>query len=210
MLNLTKLEFIVVDISGKNYLSWILDAQIHLDAMGLEDTVKEENDVSLQDKAKVMIFLRHHISEELKTEYLTERDPLCLWNNLKEKYDHKKTVILPKAPANWQQLRLLDFKIVAEYNSALFKISFTLKLCGDTITDELLLEKTFTTFYASNVHLQQQYRERRFKKYSELISCLLVAEQNNSPVQLDRHRSLKHMLPHPVVVDANVDVVVVV
>ena len=27
--------------------------------------------------------------------------------------------------------------------------------------------------------LQQQYRERGFKKYSELISCLLVAEQNN-------------------------------
>ena len=27
--------------------------------------------------------------------------------------------------------------------------------------------------------LQQQYRERRFIKYSELITCFLVAEQNN-------------------------------
>ena len=27
--------------------------------------------------------------------------------------------------------------------------------------------------------LQQQYREKEFQKYSELISCLLVAEQNN-------------------------------
>ncbi|KAK9755892.1 hypothetical protein RND81_01G057700 [Saponaria officinalis] len=27
--------------------------------------------------------------------------------------------------------------------------------------------------------LQQQYRERQFKTYYELISCLLVAEQNN-------------------------------
>ena len=34
-------------------------------------------------------------------------------------------------------------------------------------------------FHASNVLLQQQYRERRFTKYLELISCLLVAEQNN-------------------------------
>ena len=42
-----------------------------------------------------------------------------------------------------------------------------------------MLEKNFTTFHASNVLLQQQYRERRFTKYSELISCLLVAEQNN-------------------------------
>ena len=34
-------------------------------------------------------------------------------------------------------------------------------------------------FHASNVLLQQQYREHRFTKYSELISCILVAEQNN-------------------------------
>ena len=37
----------------------------------------------------------------------------------------------------------------------------------------------FTTFHASNVLVQQQYREKGFKKYSELIICLLVAEQNN-------------------------------
>ncbi|KAL6313570.1 hypothetical protein AAG906_006937 [Vitis piasezkii] len=76
-------------------------------------------------------------------------------------------------------LRLQDFKIVSEYNSALFKISSQLKLCGEKIIEEDMLEKTFTTFHASNVLLQQQYRERRFTKYSELISCLLVTEQNN-------------------------------
>ncbi|GKC41294.1 hypothetical protein Tco_1059016 [Tanacetum coccineum] len=42
-----------------------------------------------------------------------------------------------------------------------------------------MLEKTFSTFHASNMLLQQQYRERGFKKYHELISVLLVAEQNN-------------------------------
>ncbi|XP_028801225.1 uncharacterized protein LOC114756444 [Neltuma alba] len=42
-----------------------------------------------------------------------------------------------------------------------------------------MLEKTFSTFHASNVLLQQQYREKGFKKYFELISCLLVAKQNN-------------------------------
>ena len=42
-----------------------------------------------------------------------------------------------------------------------------------------MLEKTFFTFHASNVLLQQQYREKGFRKYSELISCLLMAEQNN-------------------------------
>ncbi|KAJ9560554.1 hypothetical protein OSB04_005714 [Centaurea solstitialis] len=52
-------------------------------------------------------------------------------------------------------------------------------MCGEKITDDDMLEKTFSTFHATNVLLQQQYREKGFKKYSELISCLLVAEQNN-------------------------------
>ena len=75
--------------------------------------------------------------------------------------------------------RLQDFKIVSEYNSRLFKISSQLKLCGEKVIEEDMVEKTFTTFHASNVLLQQQYQECRFKKYSELISCLLVVEQNN-------------------------------
>ena len=42
-----------------------------------------------------------------------------------------------------------------------------------------MLEKTFTTFHALNVLMQQQYRERRFTKYYKFISCLLVAKQSN-------------------------------
>ena len=42
-----------------------------------------------------------------------------------------------------------------------------------------MLKKTLIIFHASNVLLQQQYRERRFTKYFELISCFLVAKQNN-------------------------------
>ncbi|KAG6496824.1 hypothetical protein ZIOFF_044696 [Zingiber officinale] len=82
-----------------------------------------------------MIFIRHHLHETLKIEYLTIKDPLELWNNLKEMYSHYKTVILPNARYEWIHLCLQDFK--------------------------------------------SQYREKGFKKYSELITCLLVAEQNN-------------------------------
>ena len=65
-------------ITGKNYLSWILDAEIHLDAMNLGDAIKEENQASLQDRVKVMIFLRHYLHEDLKGEYLTVKDLLTL------------------------------------------------------------------------------------------------------------------------------------
>ena len=107
---------------------------------------------------------------------------------MKERYDHQKTVILPKACYDWLHLRPQDFKSVTDYNSALFKISSQLKLCAEKITDEDMLEKTYTTFHASNVLLQQQYRKHRFTKYSELIACLLVAEQNNE-LLLKNHQS---------------------
>ena len=42
-----------------------------------------------------------------------------------------------------------------------------------------MLEKTFTTFHASNVLLQKEYRDCRSTKFSKLISRFLVAEQNN-------------------------------
>ena len=50
-----------------------------------------------------------------------------------------------------------------------------------------MLEKTYTTFHASNMVLQQHYRERSFIKYSELIACLLVAEQNNELLLKNHH-----------------------
>ena len=78
MTNITKLEFAALDISGKNYLSWILDAEIHLDAMNLGKTIKEGNTISQQDRARALIFLRHHIDEGLKNEYLTIKDLLIL------------------------------------------------------------------------------------------------------------------------------------
>nr|XP_028952688.1 uncharacterized protein LOC103426148 [Malus domestica] len=78
--------------------------------------------------------------------------------------------------------------MVAEYNSAMFRISSQLKLCGETITEGDMLEKTFSTFHTSNVLLQQQYREIGFTNYNQLISVLLVVEQNNK-LQMKNHQS---------------------
>ncbi|CAM8968606.1 unnamed protein product [Rhodiola kirilowii] len=148
-----------------------------------------------------MIFLRHHLHEGLKYEYLTIKDPSILWKELKEMYDHQRTVILPKARYEWHHLRLQDYKSVSEYNSAMFRITSQMKLCGDKITDKEMLETTFSTFHASNMVLQQQYRERGFTKYAELISCLLVAEQNNELLMTNHHSRPTGSAPLP---EANV------
>ena len=56
----------------------MLDAEIHLDVMNLGERIKEENTISSQEKAKIMIFLRHHLHEGLKIEYLIVKDPYKL------------------------------------------------------------------------------------------------------------------------------------
>nr|KYP33884.1 hypothetical protein KK1_045219 [Cajanus cajan] len=66
MSNIVKLEVVAFNIMEKNYLSWILDVEIQLDAIGRKDSIKEGNVVSNQDKAKVIIFLRYHIHKGLK------------------------------------------------------------------------------------------------------------------------------------------------
>ncbi|XP_071933723.1 uncharacterized protein [Coffea arabica] len=137
--------------------------------MGLGNTIVEKNESSNQDHAKAMIFFDHHLDERLKIEYLTVKDPLVFWQDLKERFDHLKLVVLPKVRYDWLHLRQQDFKSVNEYNSAMFRIIFQLSLSGEKVTDKDMLEKIFSTFHVSNMLLQQQYREKGFKKYSELI-----------------------------------------
>nr|XP_016463245.1 PREDICTED: uncharacterized protein LOC107786301 [Nicotiana tabacum] len=131
----------------------VLDVEIHLAAKGLGDTITQGNEASSQDKAKTMIFLRHHLDEGLKVEYLTVKDPLELWTGMKERYDLKATV-LPRARYERMHLGLQDFKT-------------------------------------------QRYREKGFKKYSELISCLLVAKQHNTLLMKNHEAHLTWSAPIP-------------
>ncbi|GAV62392.1 hypothetical protein CFOL_v3_05916, partial [Cephalotus follicularis] len=112
-----------------------------------------------------LIFLRHHIDNGMKYEYLTIENPLELWQKLNDRFEHLKAVVLSKALNDWSQLRFQDFKTDSEYNSTLFKIVSQLNMCLEVITEDILLKKTYRTFHASNVLLQQQYRLHGFKKY---------------------------------------------
>ncbi|XP_038688646.1 uncharacterized protein LOC119987805 [Tripterygium wilfordii] len=186
--NLTKLEFLPLDVSGENYLSWYDDVETHFVASNLSKTIIDGSHESPQDRAKALIFLRRHLHEELKSEYLSIKNPLDLWKNLKERYEHQKCVILLNTQFQWTNMRLQDFKTVREYNYAMFRITTRLKLYGITITENDMLKKTYTTFHPSNMLLMQQYRGKQFTKYAELISCLLLTEQNNE-LLLKNHQS---------------------
>ena len=66
MSNLTKQDFVPLNISRKNDLSWTLDVEIYLEVMSLENTIVENNETSNHDHTNAMIFLRHHLDEGMK------------------------------------------------------------------------------------------------------------------------------------------------
>ncbi|CAL8992342.1 unnamed protein product [Prunus brigantina] len=142
MANLAKLEFAASDISEDNYLSWVMDAKIHLRANGLGKTIVDGSDASPEENAKAMIFLPRHIHEVLKSEYVVVDEPLVLWKALCERY-------IPRARYEWTHLRFQDFKTVSEYNSAMHRITSLMKLCGENISKEDMLEKALSTFHAA-------------------------------------------------------------
>lgn len=76
--------------------------------MGLGNNIKylnPLNEPSNKEKDKAVIFLCHHLDEGLKVEYLTVIGPTDPWNNLTERYDHQKSVILPRACFDWLHLQ---------------------------------------------------------------------------------------------------------
>jgi len=74
-------------VDGKNYLAWAKDVKIKLHDMSLDPTIAKpkagKEEPSKANKAKVFQFLRHHLHPDMKSEYITERDPLVLCESLK-------------------------------------------------------------------------------------------------------------------------------
>ena len=180
MANLNKLDFPALEVSGRNYLKWTQDVKLHLTAKKMKTTIDADNIDGDALRANAMIFIRKHMEEALQVEYLAEENPRALWVALEERFNHQRTIYLPEARHDWSNIRFQDFKSVNEYNSEVCRIRSLLKFCGEELMETDLLEKTFSTFPASCLVLQQQYRERRFTRFSELITTLLLAEKNNN------------------------------
>ena len=91
-----KLEFPILDAAGKNYLDWTQDIQNHLDAQGLLDVIYDEDnrevEVTREMNAKAMILFRRHLSDTMKSEFIAITSPKALWDSLKERFDHQKTI----------------------------------------------------------------------------------------------------------------------
>jgi len=108
-----------------------------------------------------------------------EEDPRALWLALKQRYEQQKAVILLDATHECNHLRIQDFKSANKYNHAMHKLSSKLNFCEKEPSDMEKIEKTLSTMLLAQIVLQQQYRERGFTVYFDLIKTLLQAKRHN-------------------------------
>ncbi|KAL6547779.1 hypothetical protein OROHE_009484 [Orobanche hederae] len=114
MSNLVKLEFNALGISGNNFIPWTLNIKAHVRSMNLTETLNEPNDSTDVDRAKSLIFIRRHLCDSVKDEYLTVKDPKELWKILIDRYGHQKEVQLPALRNQWNTLMFQDYTKVSD------------------------------------------------------------------------------------------------
>jgi len=132
-----------------------------------------------KNKYEALYIIRNHIHPDLKFEYRMEENPRALWNNLKQRYEQQKAIVLPEASHEWNYLHLQDFKTMDEYNHAIHRVSQKLRFCGKEPTELEKIEKTLSTMLPSERILTLSYREKNFTDYALLIQTLRQAEKNH-------------------------------
>jgi hypothetical protein len=82
-----KRDFDALDINGHNYPTWAMDIKIALASRGLVRAIQNPEDplptgvTPLRDEQKysALYIIRHHIHQDLKSEYLEEKSPFTLF-----------------------------------------------------------------------------------------------------------------------------------
>src|SRR5690606_14281738 len=74
-----------------------------------------------------------------------------------------------------------DLDSVDDSNITLLKITYGLELCGEVITDDDMLYKTYLTFDPKDI--VSTHKAKKFTTYNDILSYLLANEQRKHKIQ---------------------------
>ncbi|XP_050379642.1 uncharacterized protein LOC126796985 [Argentina anserina] len=143
----------------------------------------KKDEPSAKTKANALMFLRQHIDQSLVWEYLQLKTPKELWDALKGHFRNIHDTLLPELTVQWNEIRLLDYKRVNDFNSDMLRFKARLNFCGKELTEDYMIQKTLSTFPTSALILANQYRleydNKRITTFHKLITMLQVSERHD-------------------------------
>ena len=184
----TRPEFEILDSEGIEYHCWVSDVETTFMGKDYTSTIipstdPKDKEPSEKVKANALMFLRRHIDPSLRWEYLQLKTPKELWDALKGRFGNIHDTLLPELTVQWNEIRLLDYKRVNDFNKDMLRLKARLTFCGKEITEDDMIQKTLSTFPTSAVILANQYRleynNKRITTFNKLINLLQVAERHD-------------------------------
>ena len=150
-----------------------------------------------RESAQALYFIRRHLHQDLRRHYLNINNPADLWVQLRNRFDHLKTVLRPKTEYEWLHLRFSDYKSVKEYDAKLNELVSTLRLCGEDalVTEAKMIDRTLSTFPTAFMSLSEQYRHMNLQRYTDLLQVLLRSEQRQELMMRNESLRVPGMVP---------------
>ena len=196
MSDLEKLKFPALELSGRNYIVWALEAKNYLLADGLGHTILDtfrvpDDNILTQleerhqrEGARAACLLLRHLHRDLKTNYLEERHPAAIWRSLRLRFDtNRQQTRLPILNDEWNKLCFYNFKTVTEFASELYRITSELSWCGRAVPEAEKIEKTLSTFHPAERILAAQHRQTGHTTFDALVAALLLEEKHGQLLQ---------------------------
>lgn len=160
---LQPLLFEALKSDGSNYLKWSATVEMHMIAEEVAGAIETPNPAEVSDleKAWTNLLLQKHLDKPLQDQYVQERNPAILWRTLATRFSQERRLHLPRAQHDWINLRVMDFTTLASYNNEFHQIVSQLRLCGETITETNLIDKTLYSLPYSRLRQESLVRSNK-------------------------------------------------
>jgi len=79
MSKICNLDYAALNLSEDNYLEWAMNTSVALKSRGLGRSIIQGNYATESENYRVITIMRHHLTKDMRNQYLNIENPRDLW-----------------------------------------------------------------------------------------------------------------------------------